>query len=73
MLPNSVVPFVESWHVSLKDWMFLWWTDDDLEWLLHTHYTQYAKSYSRMPHYIIHNEGGYRPLLYFASLRWSLC
>lgn len=68
MVPNSVVPFVESWHVSLKDWTFLWWTDDDLEWLLHTHYTEYAKSYSRMPHtimkvdtaryFILHHYGG---------------
>ena len=50
------------------DWTFLWWTDDDLEWLLRTHYPQYAASYARMPHtimkvdtaryFILHLHGG---------------
>lgn len=70
LVPNSVVPFVNSWHAFLKDddWTFVWWTDDDLEWLLRTHYPQYAASYARMPHtimkvdtaryFILHFHGG---------------
>lgn len=69
MVPNSIIPFVRSWHSGLPhDWQFVWWTDDDLEWLVQTHYSKYAQVFERMPHtimkvdtaryFILHHFGG---------------
>lgn len=53
-VPNAILPFIKSWHVGLgDDWTFVWWTDTDLKWFMHTYYPEYAATWEGMPHVIM--------------------
>lgn len=53
-LPLELVPFVDSWHRPLrsKGYLFVWWTDDDIAWLVRDHYPQYYEAWKSLYHTI---------------------
>jgi hypothetical protein len=52
-----------------SDWKFVWWTDEDIRWLVHTHYPSFVKVWEGLPHtimkadtaryFILHRYGGF--------------
>jgi len=58
---GEVYPFIKSWHDGLSrytDWKFVWWTDDSLRWLVHTHYPEYVQVWENLPHSIMRADSG---------------
>jgi len=54
-IAQPVYEIVNSWHTGLSkyNWTFVWWTDDDLSWLVHSHYPQYVKMFDGFAQQII--------------------
>jgi len=46
-IAQPVYEIINTWHTGLSkyNWTFVWWTDDDLSWLVHSHYPQYVKMF----------------------------